>query len=76
MSSLFDLHTIRCLFLLSVQVKRANTVEVGRLVQFNYGCQSGKVAVIVDIVDQSRVSCSRYFCEVLFVSKIVWVMSS
>ena len=37
-----------------VQVKRAETVEVGRVVCINYGPLAGKIATIVDIVDQAR----------------------
>ena len=37
-----------------VQVKRVETVEVGRVVSINYGPLAGRVAVIVDIVDQAR----------------------
>ena len=36
-------------------------VEVGRVVMINYGKDYGKLVVIVDIIDQSRVSLSRPF---------------
>jgi len=34
--------------------KRNHTIEVGRVVEVNYGKDAGKLAVIIDIVDQSR----------------------
>jgi len=35
-------------------VKRTETIEIGRVVSINFGPLSGKVATIIDIVDQSR----------------------
>jgi ribosomal protein L14E/L6E/L27E len=40
-----------------LQVKAHVYVEIGRVVVINYGEQSGKLAVIIDVVDQARVSC-------------------
>ena len=37
-----------------VQVKRSETIEIGRVVSINYGPLAGKVATIIDIVDQAR----------------------
>lgn len=39
-----------------LQVKALVYVEIGRVVVINYGPQTGKLAVIVDVVDQARVS--------------------
>lgn len=41
------------------QVKAHVYVEIGRVVVINYGELAGKVAVIVDVVDQARVSTNR-----------------
>ena len=41
-------------------------VEVGRVVMINYGKDYGKLVVIVDIIDQSRVSLSRPFVHSVF----------
>jgi len=35
-------------------VARQHSIEIGRVVQINYGRDSGLLAVILDIVDQSR----------------------
>ena len=37
-----------------VQVKRSETIEIGRVVCINYGPLAGKIATIVDVVDQAR----------------------
>jgi large subunit ribosomal protein L14e len=37
-----------------LQVKRNETIEIGRVVSINYGPQAGKIATIIDIVDQAR----------------------
>ena len=37
-----------------MQVKRTETVEIGRVVSINYGPLAGKVATVIDIVDQAR----------------------
>jgi len=35
-------------------VKRSSLVEIGRLVEINYGPEAGKVATVIDIVDGAR----------------------
>jgi len=35
-------------------VKRNQLVEIGRVVSINRGCNAGKIAVVIDLVDQAR----------------------
>jgi hypothetical protein len=41
-------------------VKAHVYVEIGRVVVINYGALAGKVAVIIDVVDQARVSTNEH----------------
>ena len=43
-----------CVCLCCCQVKRTETIEIGRVVCINYGPLAGKIATIVDVVDQAR----------------------